>query len=122
VLLAVAFLGGCTDTTDTGGTSLGRIIVRASDQNNAGVPDLMVDLRLANGQTIWRTARTGADGTAEFGASEGGVLLQNYIVRIRLTLQWQLATGESNDKPVTPVAGQTVTVEFKVAPSSTGGT
>lgn len=125
VLLALVLSGGCTDTTDTtdgGGNTLGRIVVRVSDQSNVGVPDLMVDLLLANRQTIWRIGRTGADGTAEFAASEGGVLLQNYVVRVHLSLQWQLATGESNDKPVAPVGGQTVTVEFKVMPMSIGGT
>jgi hypothetical protein len=122
ILAALAFSGGCLNASDPGGSVLGRIVVRVSDQNNAGVRDLAVDLMLTNRQTIWRSARTGSDGTAQFAGNEGGVILQNYIVRLRLIPAWQLAAGETNDKPVTPIGDQTVTVEFKLEPMVIGGT
>ena len=121
-IIALGFSGGCLNAADPGGNVLGRIVVRVSDQNNAGVQDIALDLMLTNRQTIWRTARTGTDGTAQFAGNEGGVILQNYIVRVHLTPQWQFAEGNSNDKPVTPIGGETVTVEFKLAPQVIGGT
>ncbi|HEY8166752.1 MAG TPA: hypothetical protein VIF83_14460 [Gemmatimonadaceae bacterium] len=120
--IALAFSGGCLNAADPGGNVLGRIVVRVSDQNNVGVQDIALDLMLTNRQTIWRTARTGTDGTAQFASNEGGVILQNYIVRVHLTPQWQFASGNANDKPVTPIGGETVTIEFKLEPVVIGGT
>jgi hypothetical protein len=121
-LMALAFSGGCLNAADPGGNVLGRIVVRVSDQNNAGVRDLALDLMLPNRQTIWRSARTGTDGTAQFAGNEGGVILQSYIVRVHLTPQWQFGEGQTNDKAVTPIGGETVTVEFTLAPMVIGGT
>ncbi len=105
---------GCTDFSTTP-ESLGRVTVSVTDQNNAGVPNLVVDLMLQDRSTIWRSLRTSSDGTGEFGKPDGGVISQTYIVRLTPSVQYQLAAGETNDKPVQVVIGQIHPVTFKVA-------
>ncbi len=109
----VAVLAGCTDFSTTP-VSLGHVTVSVTDQNNAGVPNLVVDLLLQDRSTIWRSLRTSSDGSGEFGKPDGGVISQVYIVRLALSGQFQLAANETNDKPVQVVIGQVHPVTFKV--------
>lgn len=109
----MAVFVGCTDFSTTP-DSLGRVTVSVTDQNNAGVPNLVVDLLMADRSTIWRSLRTSSDGSGEFGKPDGGVISQTYIVRVALAGQYQLAAGETNDKPVQVVIGQIHPVTFKV--------
>lgn len=109
----VGVLAGCTDFSTTP-VSLGRVTVQVTDENNAGVGLIPVDLMLTDKLTIWRSLRTSADGTGEFGKPDGGVKSQMYIVRLQTTNEYQLAANETNDKPVTVVIGQTHPVTFKV--------
>ena len=104
---------GCTDFSTTP-VSLGRVTVSVTDQNNAGVGLMAVDLMLTDKATIWRSLRTSADGTGEFGKPDGGVKAQMYIVRLLTNTEYLLADGETNDKPLTVVSGQTHPVTFKV--------
>ncbi len=114
----VAGFAGCTDFSTTPDT-LGRVTVSVTDQNNAGVPNLVVDLVLQDRSTIWRTLRTSSDGTGEFGKPDGGVISQTYIVRLALAGQYKLADLETNDKPVQVVIGQIHPITFKVAKLAT---
>ena len=108
---------GCTDFSTTP-QSLGRVTVAVTDQDNAGVPNLIADLLLADRVTVWRSIRTSANGTGEFGQPDGGVKSQQYLVRLILAgTNYSLASGEANDKPVTVVIGQTHPVTFKVVRS-----
>ena len=109
----VGVLAGCTDFSTTP-ASLGRVTVSVTDANNAGVGLIGVDLLLTDKLTIWRSLRTSADGTGEFGKPDGGVKSQMYIVRLQENTDYDLADGETNDKPVTVVIGQTHPVSFKV--------
>lgn len=110
----VGALAGCNDLS-TDPASLGRVTVRVTDQNNAGVGLIAVDLMLADGLTVWRSLRTSLDGTGEFGKADGGVKTQPYIVRLDNTgTDYELAAGETNDKPVAVVSGQTHAVTFNV--------
>ena len=123
-LLAVAGVlagasAGCTDFSTTP-VSLGRVTVSVTDQNNAGVGLIAVDLMLPDRATIWRSLRTSADGTGEFGQADGGVKSQTYIVRLLPNTDYLLAEGETNDKPVAVVIGQTHPVTFKVVKRQVG--
>lgn len=109
----VGALAGCTDFSTTP-VSLGRVTVSVTDENNAGVGLIGVDLMLTDRLTIWRSLRTSADGTGEFGKQDGGVKSQMYIVRLQTSTEYQLAASETNDKPVTVEMGQTHPVTFKV--------
>lgn len=109
----IGIAAGCTDFSTTP-VSLGRVTVSVTDANNAGVGLIAVDLMLTDKLTIWRSLRTSADGTGEFGKPDGGVKSQMYIVRLLENTDYDLAVGETNDKPVTVVIGQTHPVSFKV--------
>ena len=116
----VGALSGCTDFSTTP-VSLGRVTVSVTDQNNAGVGLIAVDLMLTDKVTIWRSLRTTTDGTGEFGKPDGGVKSQMYIVRLQTNTEYELAADETNDKPVTVVIGQTHPVTFKVRRRQVGG-
>ncbi len=116
----VAVFAGCTDFSTTPDT-LGRVTVSVTDENNAGVANLVVDLMLQDRSTIWRSLRTSSDGSGEFGKADGGVISQTYIVRLTLSGQYQLAASETNDKPVQVVISQIHPVSFKVRRGAIGG-
>ena len=118
--LIVAAGAGCTDFSTTP-ASLGRVTVTVTDQNNAPVPQIVVDLMLPDRLTVWRSIRTSTDGTGEFGKPDGGVKSQTYIVRVIPSGQYELAVGETNDKPVTVVIGQTHEVKFSLVKGGVGG-
>lgn len=122
VLAAALFaIGACTDFSSPP-PSLGKVLVQLTDETNAGVGGIAVDLLLNDRTTMWRSLRTSSNGSGEFGASDGGVIPQTYIVRVLLTgEQYTLATGETNDKPIQVVIGQTQTVNFKLAKRTVGG-
>jgi len=114
-LAGLLFFGGtaCNDTSSPN-YSLGTVVAVVTDANGAPVDQVQVNLMLPDKATLWRTAVTGTDGKAQFGTGEGGVLVQDYLVFFPSQVQWSLAAGETNYKPVTAVENQTVTVQFKV--------
>ena len=103
----------CNDTTGTT-YRLGTVTAVVTDDTGAPVDQVQVNLMLPDKATLWRTAITGSDGKAVFGTGEGGVLVQDYLVFFPSSVQWSLAAGETNYKPVTVVENQTVTVNFKL--------
>lgn len=116
LLVATALIGGCTDTIDTPDEPLGRVVVNIKDNNNNPVSGILVDLFItSNTFSPWSAATTNASGTAEFSAGAGGVKPQPYIVRVVTLTAYELATGETNNKPVTVVADQTATVSFTLS-------
>jgi hypothetical protein len=116
-ILAVVVLSAsaCLSSNTTDTLAIGRVQVLVTDSLGVGLSGVSVDLTLTDKLTIWRATLTTTDGTAEFAASEGGVLVQNYLVHVILPIQYSLSTGDTNDKPVTPVANETVIVKFKLA-------
>jgi hypothetical protein len=110
---SLVFAAACNDTSGTD-YPLGNVTAVVVDTNGAPVDQVQVNLMLPDKATLWRTAITGSDGKAIFGSGEGGVLVQDYLVVFPSSVQWSLASGETNFKPVTAVEGQTVTVQFKV--------
>ena len=107
------FATACNDTTATT-YALGNVTAVVADTNGVPVDQVQVNLMLPDKATLWRTAVTGTDGKAVFGSGEGGVLVQDYLVFFPSSVQWSLAAGETNYKPVKAVENQTVTVQFKV--------
>lgn len=123
--LAIAFAavvaGGCTDFSSAPQT-LGHLIVTAKDASGAGVQGINFTLLLSDRIQEWAKVSTSADGSAEFRAKDKGVLPQQYVVRFdALNGNYQLAPGETNDKPVTVVNGQTQTVTFTIVKQGVGG-
>lgn len=114
-LLAVVLLSGigCNDTSGPG-YALGNVEAVVTE-NDVPVGEVQVNLMLTDKATLWRTAITGSDGKAQFGSGEGGVLIQDYLVFFPSNIQYTLAPGETNYKPITAIANQTVTVQLKVA-------
>ena len=111
---AVIAIGACTDFSTSPDVPLGRVTVAVTDENNAGVGGLLVDLLKKQDRTLWRSVTTSSNGTGEFDTANGGVIPQAYLVRLNLGNDWLLQEGEANDKPVTVVIGELHPITFKV--------
>jgi|SRR5690242_13435893 hypothetical protein len=117
---SVAFVG-CTDFSSPPEV-LGHLIVTAKDDAGAPVAGAKFTALLQDRSTEWAKVTTDASGTAEFRASDGGILPQGYIIRFDSTTpSYVLNTGETNDKPITVVIGQTQTVTFTLKKTTIGG-
>ena len=120
--MVAAAIAGCDSGSSTDPEEpVGRVVVTIKDNNNVPVPGILVDLFVTtNTFSPWAAATTDATGTAEFSASAGGVKPQNYIVRVITLTTYELAAGETNNKPVTAVANQTATVSFTLSKRQIG--
>lgn len=123
-LSAVALLLGAVGCGGTGATAtypLGGLSAKVVDANNAGVEGILLDLYRVEGgtATLWRASRSGSDGIGEFGASEGGVIAGKYVVRVRFVTQYELAAGQTNDRPVTVNEGDKIVITFRVIQKTT---
>lgn len=114
-LLGVSLLLVAACSLDVAMHTSGRLQVLVEDTNGDPVPNIRADLLLDDKITVWRTTTTGADGRAEFDASAGGVVIQGYYVRLILTPDWNMASGEPNDKAVIPSGGAVLVVRFRIA-------
>lgn len=118
---AVAFGTGCTDFSHTP-ESLGHLIVTAKDESGAGVAGIKFTAIKAPDNIPWAVVTTGANGSAEFRESDGGILPQLYRVRFDETTQgYVLATGQPIEQNVQVVLGQTHNVSFTVKKAGPGG-
>jgi hypothetical protein len=100
---------------------LGRATILVVDSaTNAGIGNVLVTL-VTTGGTDWAQLRTSSDGTGEFRASDGGVIIQGYVARLELPSGYTLAANETNDKPVVVVVGLTTTTTFKLHKVVVGG-
>ncbi|HVF41129.1 MAG TPA: hypothetical protein VM939_14600 [Gemmatimonadaceae bacterium] len=114
VILALLAASACTDFSSAP-PSLGRVQVKVQATDQSGISQIPVDLLLPNKITVWRAALTTTDGSAEFAEAEGGVIPQQYVVRILLAGKgYELAADEINDKPVTVQIGATQIVTFRL--------
>lgn len=123
LLLAVAaiFYTGCTDFSSTPQV-LGHLIVTAKDNSGAPVPNMNFTALLSDRIQEWAKVTTGASGSGEFRVNDGGILPQTYIVRFDATnAGYVLNDGETNDKPITVVIGQTQTITFTLKKVTPGG-
>ena len=111
IAFAAVLSAGCTDFSSPP-DQLGRLTVSVKDENNAGVGLINVDL--FRGTIAWAGLVTSADGSGEFRPDDGGLIPDVYTVKIALTGNYTLAAGETKDKSVTVVVGQTQTVNYKV--------
>ena len=107
----------CTTLSCGGATStgpIGQLSIKVVDQNNAGIFGVSADLYkvVSGGGLLWRRSLTSSDGTAVFGAADGGVGAGDYYIHITFSTNHQLASGETNDRPVTVVAGENTVVTF----------
>jgi hypothetical protein len=114
LLAAVSSFGAACNASESTGYSLGNVEAVVTE-NGLPVSSVQVELWLPDKQTLWRQAVTGTDGKAIFGSGEGGVLVQDYLVFFPSNVQYTLAPGETNYKPVTAIENQTVSVQMKVA-------
>jgi len=113
-LLLAAAATGCTDFSSPP-DSLGQLFVTARDNAGAGVGGINFTLLLNDRATEWAKVSTSANGTGEFRSADGGVLPQTYVIRFDdINGNYKLATNETNNKPVTVVAGQEFTVTFNI--------
>jgi hypothetical protein len=113
LLAAVSLFGAGCNASESTSYALGTVEVVVTE-NNVPVGQVQVNLMLPDRATLWRTAITASDGKAQFGSGEGGVLVQDYLVFFPSNVQYTLAPGETNYKPVKAVENQTVSVQFKV--------
>jgi hypothetical protein len=118
---AMVAFSSCTDFSSAPEVPLGRVTVAVTDENNAGVGGLLVQLLRPDRVTIWRSVTTSSNGTGEFDTANGGVIPQSYIVRLNLGNDWLLQENETNDKPLTVVVDQIHPVTFKVKRKTPGG-
>jgi hypothetical protein len=119
-LIGLSTVLACSDSTSA--SSTGTISVKVVDPNNAGVQTINVDLYqvLPQGALHWRAGSTNSNGMAFFGVDDGGIVAGSYYVHLSFVTGYQLAAGETNDKPVAVLGGDNVSVTFHVV--STGPT
>ena len=121
-VLVAGFLGlsatlACNDATSA--SSTGTIAVQVLDANDAGVQTVNVDLYKVFGgtATLWRAGSTSSNGMAFFGVDDGGIEPGDYYVHLSFVTSYQLAPGETNDKPVTVQGGDNASVTFHAVPT-----
>jgi len=121
LLFGAVIIGGCSSGSSTEPDEVGRVVVTIKDDSNVPVSGILVYLFVAGSTaTPWAATTTGADGSGEFSASLGGVKAQSYVVRVITLTNYNLATGESNNKPITVTANQTSTVSFTLTKKVVG--
>ena len=100
--------------TSTSPTPPGKLTVHVTKTDNTGVALAHVDLyKIVQGSaTLWRAAYSSSNGTAIFGAANDPLEAGSYYVRVSFTNNFQLVSGETNDKTVTLVSGQDVEMTF----------
>ena len=113
-LLGAALLLVSACSLDVAMYSTGRLQIQVEDDAGAPVANIKADLLLEDKITVWRSTTTGADGKGEFDAQAGGVEIRGYYVRLILTPDWNMATGEPNDKAVIPNGGSVIVVRFRI--------
>jgi hypothetical protein len=113
-LAAISLFGAACNDTSGPSYALGNVEAVVTE-GTTPVSGVQMNLMLTDKATLWRTAITGSDGKAQFGAGEGGVIIQDYLVFFPSNVQYTLAPGETNYKPVKAVENQTATVPMKVA-------
>jgi len=99
---------------------LGSLAVRVVNQNDVAVPGILLDLYKVEGTAsiYWRASATSSNGVGAFGERDGGVIAGEYFIRVLLTPAYELAPGESNDRPVTVREGDDLTITFRLVPRS----
>ena len=120
LLPAFGLLLGAVSCNVTPTSPLGRLSAKVIDANNAGVQGVLLDLyKVEGGRSIlWRASLSSSDGIGEFGASDGGVIAGEYFIRVRFVTQYELAPGESNDRPVAVNEGDNIVVTVRVVPKT----
>lgn len=113
LLVALSIFGAACNDTSGPSYALGNVEAFVTE-GTTPVSGVQVNLMLTDKATLWRTAITGSDGKALFGAGEGGVLVQDYLVFFPSNVHYTLAPGETNYKPAKAVENQTVSVQLKV--------
>jgi len=116
-------IGGCSSGSSSEPDQIGRVTVTVKDDANTPLSGILVNLYVSGSTaTPWAATTTGANGTGEFSPDAGGVKAQSYIARVMTLTNYNLATGETNNKPVTVVVGQTATVTFTLTKRVVGQT
>jgi hypothetical protein len=102
----------CNSATST--SPIGKLSARVVDANNVGIFGVDADLyKLAGGGAqLWRASLTSSNGVAVFGASDGGVAIGDYFIRVTFHSNHDLAPSETNDRPVTVREGDDLVVTF----------
>lgn len=110
----------CSSSTDA--TPVGALSIKVVDQNNVGIFGVSADLyKVVNGGgLLWRRSLTSSDGTAVFGAADGGVGAGDYYIHLTFSSNHALAVGETNDRPVTVVAGDNTVITFHAVAKGPG--
>jgi len=121
-VLGLALLLGTAGCNITESYRLGSLSAQVLNQNNAGVQGLLLDLYKIEGGTpiYWRASATSSNGVGVFGERDGGVVEGDYFIRVVLTPSYDLAPGETNDRPVTVREGDDITVTFRLVPKTVG--
>lgn len=111
----------CSSSTST--VPMGKLSIRVIDANNAGIFGIDADLYkgVIGSGVLWRASLTSSDGTAVFGAADGGVGPGDYYIHLTFHSNHQLAAGEANDRPVAVKGGDDIVVTFHAVPKDPGG-
>lgn len=121
VLAIILGVFGCNSTT--GDFAVGNLSAHVVDANNVGVSAVRADLYkvMQGGSVLWRASLTNSDGVAVFGATDGGVVAGDYFIHLTFTTPFDLAAGETNDRPVTVHEADNLVVTFHVVGRGPGG-
>ena len=120
LVLGLALIVGGSGCSLNESYPLGSLSVRVLNQNDAGVSGILLDLYKVEGtgSIYWRASATSSNGVGVFGERDGGVIAGDYFIRVIMTPAYELAPGETNDRPVTVQEGDDLTVTFRVVPKT----
>lgn len=116
--IALAIILGIPACKETRHYPLGKVAVRVLDANSKPVRGAAADLYklTPTGKVYWRASRTDSAGIAVLGAKDGGIIQGDYLIHVSFISWYDLAKGETNDRPITIREGDDTVVTFRVVP------
>lgn len=101
-LLVLALLStGCSEPLDFSQViRTGRIIVQVTSAEGKPIADVPLVLLRAETGTLWRTGRTGSDGTGEIAPEDRGVLWGDYLLKVTPPAEYVVDPTQSHPIPL----------------------
>ncbi|CAN5237732.1 hypothetical protein BH24GEM2_BH24GEM2_17540 [soil metagenome] len=111
VLVLALIVTSCSEPLDFSQViRTGRIMVQVTSAEGEPVADVPLVLLRAGTGTLWRTGRTGSDGTGEIAPEDGGVLWGDYLLKVTPPAEYFVDPTRSHPIPFR-LQGDQITLE-----------